>query len=255
MGCGVWGMGCGVWGVGYGVWGLGCGVWAADRIDRAGELGKNGGMLILLFGAVVFAFLCVGAVVFLVCVAVPPTRKYALSAALWCAVWGPCTVGWMVLAGAGLAAKALLLPNQKALSVHSLNLVEIFGWTYLCLGVAVTAVVATGIAWLHQVLVRRSTLALFRLYAAVVCGGIGSVFGWMMGWWIGAVGATGVGLFLWMAAMLWLIAGFGWMGYRFARNLRGDAPTRFTWITKEEYLGIDAAQMVNVEGRTKRFWR
>jgi hypothetical protein len=39
-------------------------------------------------------------------------------------------------------------------------------------GVLITIAVATGGAWLHQVLVRRFTFALFRLYVTVVLPGL-----------------------------------------------------------------------------------
>jgi hypothetical protein len=212
-------------------------------------------MLLLVFGAVIFACLCVGAVVFLACVAAPPTRKYALSAALWCAVWGPCAVGWMVVAGVALVTGAIVSSGRNEAFAGFPKLLEAVGWTYLGLGIAGTAAVATGVAWLHQALVRRSTLALFRLYAAVVCGGIGSVFGWLLGWWMLADWAPRFGLLLWLPAMLVLMVGFGLVAYKHARKLRGAAPTKLTWITGEEYLGIESPQKVGCGSKTKRFWQ
>jgi len=145
---------------------------------------KNYEMLPLLFAIIIFVFLLLGSLVFLACVLVPPTRRYALSAALWCAVWGPCSVGLMVLAGLGLIAEAFITKDGDMQRFHTPKLVAAFGWGYLILGVVTTTAIATGTAWLHQALVRRLTFALFRLYATAVSAGIGSVFGWGLGWWM-----------------------------------------------------------------------
>jgi hypothetical protein len=105
-------------------------------------------------------------------------------------------------------------------------------------GVLVTIAVATGLACIHQAVVSRLTFALFRLYAATVSAGIGSVFGWCFGWWMMAKSITGhVSLLLWGIAMLALLAGFGVAAYKGARGLRGKAPERFTWISPDEFAG------------------
>jgi hypothetical protein len=195
-------------------------------------------MLIFVFGMIVLGFLLLGAVVFVVCALAPPLRRYALSAALWCAVWGPFTVTWMAVAGLGLVAVAFINTSGDFHPLHSPRLVEGFGWTYLVVGVLATAAVATGTAWLHQKIVRRFTFALFRLYATAVSAGIGCVFGLVLGWWIW-MDVPRYGLFLWCLGMPILVAGFGFAAYRNARRLRGEAPTGFTWITAAEYMGID----------------
>jgi hypothetical protein len=41
-------------------------------------------MLPFLLAGIVFVFLLLGSIVFLVCLLIPWTRQYALSAALWC---------------------------------------------------------------------------------------------------------------------------------------------------------------------------
>ena len=141
-------------------------------------------MLLLLFGMIIFAFLFLGAIVFLACVLMPPTQRYAVSAALWCAVWGPCSVGLMMLAGLGLVAQAFITRAGDLERFHAPRLLAAFGWGYLILGILMTALVATGAAWLHQAITRRMAFALFRLYAAAVSAGIGSVFGWVLGGWM-----------------------------------------------------------------------
>jgi hypothetical protein len=210
-----------------------------QAIDPGTVSAKNVEMLPLLFGLTIFAFLLLGAVVFVVCAVVPPIRRYALSAALWCAVCGPCTIGWMTLAGLGLAAAAFITKNGDLQSFHSPRLIEGFGWTYLIVGVIATAAVATGIAWLHQKVVRRFTFALFRLYVTAVSAGIGCVFGLFLGWLLMWREVAYYGL-IWCVGVVILVVGFAFAAYRNARRLRGEAPTRFTWISPEEYMGVDS---------------
>jgi hypothetical protein len=116
------------------------------------------------------------------------------------------------------------------------KLLAAFGWSYVMVGALITTTVATGAAWFHQMLIHRFTFALFRLYATVISAGIGSVLGWSLGWWIVAKGITHPGLW-WVLEMVILIAGFGIAAYKGARGLRGKMPTKFTWISPEEFAG------------------
>jgi hypothetical protein len=196
-------------------------------------------MILILLAVVVYAFLLLGSLVFLVCALVPPMRKYALSAALWCAVWGPCSVALMTLAGLGLVAEAFITKTGDVQSLHSPRLLAAFGWGYLIVGALATTAVATGIAWIHQKLVRRFTFALFQVYAATVCGGIGSVFGCALGLWMMREEFTRHGL-LWSGlGTLFLVVVFAMAAYRNAGRLRGAAPTTFTWISPDEFAGTD----------------
>jgi hypothetical protein len=192
-------------------------------------------MLVLVFFFVAFFFLVLGAVQFLLCVAVPRLRKYALSAALWWAVWGPCTVGLMSLAGLALLFRALTEKDGDVVHIHP-HLVSGIAWGYLILGGIGTAAVATVLAWLHQAIVRRFTFALFRLYATAVTAGIGSVFGWCFSWWmLGEQVSYGWAVSL--CVMLFLVIGFAVLAYKGARALRGSAPTKLTWVTSQEFEG------------------
>lgn len=195
-------------------------------------------MLPFLLAGIVFIFLLLGSIVFLACVLIPPTRQYALSAALWCAMWGPCSVALMVVAGVGLITTAFITKVGGVQSLHAPRLISSFGWAYLIIGVMMTAIAATGAAWLHQVLMKRLTFALFRLYTAAVSGGIGSVFGWCLGWWILVKGLGVYGWLLWGVGMLVLVSGFAVVAYKGARGLRGTAPKNFTWISEEEFAGL-----------------
>jgi hypothetical protein len=181
-------------------------------------------MLPLLFAGIAFLFLLGGSIVFLACLLLPPFRRYALSAALWCAMCGPCSIILMLVAGVGLIATAFIT-NSDGQTFHAPRLLSAFGWSYLAVGVLVTIVVATASALIHQAVVSRFPFALFRLYAAVVSAGIGSIFGWCFGWWMMAKSVNGqVSLLLWGICMLALIAGFGVAAYKGARGLRREAP-------------------------------
>ena len=195
-------------------------------------------MLPLLFAGIIFLFLLIGSIVFLMCLLVPRTRQYALSAALWCAMWGPCSVTLMVLAGVGLITAAFITKTGNLQALHAPRLLSAFGWSYLIVGILITTLVATISAWIHQAVVRRFTFALFRLYAAAVSAGIGSVFGWSLGWWMMYREASGyVWFFVWGICMLALITTFGITAYKGARGLRGEMPKSFTWISSTEYSG------------------
>ena len=216
----------------------------ADRpefteVTRAeARFGYDHRMLLLLLSGIVFLFLLIGSTIFLACLPLLQSRQYALSAALWCAMWGPCTVVLMLIAGVGLIATAFVENTGSMQTFHAPRLVAAFGRGYLLVGILVTALVATVTAWAHQALMRRLTFALFRVYAAVVVGGIGSVFGWSIGWWMMAKSLGGhVPILVWSLCMLTLIASFGAAAYRGARGLRGVPPENFTWISHAEYMG------------------
>jgi hypothetical protein len=195
-------------------------------------------MFPLLLAAIVFAFLVVGAIVFLICALIPATRAFALSAALWCAAWGPCAVASVMLAGLALVADALARNYGAQAHLQAINPVKVLGPAYLTLTIIVSAVAATCLAWLHQAIVRRLTFALFRVYATAVVSGIGSVFGLCIGGWIMTMGEPWqIGWTLWIVTTLGLTTFFGVTAYKAARQLRGQPPTTFTWITPEEFAG------------------
>lgn len=194
-------------------------------------------MLAFLVPVLLMLFFTVGGVVFLVCVALPPLRRYALSAALWCAMWGPCLVALILLAGTALLTDISLTQHNGVSNFHLPHLSRAARWALgACVAVSIAAV-ATGAAWLHQAAIHRLTFALFRLYATVVCAGIGGVFGVWLGWWL--IGEQiRFTAFLAIAGALLLITSFGAGGWRGARSLRGSAPATFTWITEQEFNGV-----------------
>jgi hypothetical protein len=228
----------------------------APELTAPGQEDKVVRMLPLLFAAVVFTFLVAGAAAFVICAAIPPLRRYALSAALWFACCGPTAVALIVLVILAEAADAYLTspghrPSLQGFQIPALPLVP--GWGWLILGASVMAVVATIAAWLHQKIVRRSTLALFQLYATAVSVAIGAVFGLCLEGWMLSAGIRNSWVW-WLISMPVLMAAFGFFAYRSARSLRGKAPTRFTWISVEEYDGTqrDGSQAASSSDPTLR---
>jgi hypothetical protein len=129
----------------------------------------------------------------------------------------------MTLAGLGLVASAFITNVGGMQSFHAPRLLAAFGWGYLALGILITIAVATVVAWLHQVVMRRLMFVLYRLYATAVCAGIGSVFGWALSWWLTWKQIDNYGLVLSCLGMLGLVLGFGVTAYKGARLLQGTA--------------------------------
>jgi hypothetical protein len=194
-------------------------------------------MLPLLLLAVVFFFLVVGAAAFVFCVLMPPLRKYSLSAALWCATWGPCSVAWIMLAGLVMVANDLAMQAAQARRFHLPNLPNNLGVGYAVLGLLGMLLVATPVAWIHQMLVRQMTFALFRIYAGLVSAGVGSIWGWCLYIWLVLNTHLPYRFSIWALGMMGLCAGFGYEGFRWARKLRGDTPTKPGLVSQEEFEG------------------
>lgn len=193
-------------------------------------------MLPLMMVLLVFGFLLAGSVMFLACLLIRGARAFALSVALWFAVFGVCMAGLMLvsllflLGGTAVKEQLGMSPSSPLYGVSN-------SWVFTASIFIVSAVGASAASWIHQKLIHRMTYSLFRVYAAVVCGGIGSVFGLAGGVLLGSRGldfgvAIGGGLI-----MAWLILGFGYFGWRWARVMRGEAPVNLTWITSDEFKG------------------
>lgn len=193
-------------------------------------------MLPLLFAIVAFVFLFAGATAFLLCCALPPLRRFALSTALWWAMWGPCSIALMLAAGVALIASAFFSTEGRPVLLQHPHLLSTFGWSYLVMGALLSTVLASAVAWLHQFLIHRMTFALFRIYATIVAAGIGTVFGWSLAFWMLSRSVP----YLWITSislMALLMAVFGIAAYVGARGLRGRPPAKLTWVTHEEFMG------------------
>jgi hypothetical protein len=189
-------------------------------------------MLLVLFFFVIEFFLLIGVVVFGLCVALPSSRRYALSAALWCACWGPCTIAFFLLAGLSVVARHAINP---ALGGSFQKLPQLPAWPmYFVLALVATIMIASAIAILHQWLIERMTLSLFRLYSMGVLCGIGGTVLLGISFWL-----TGEEFPLrWLVdlgALLLLPVGGGYAGFRWAKQFRGSRPATLQWITPEEF--------------------
>jgi hypothetical protein len=195
-------------------------------------------MLPLLCAAIVFGFLVVGAVAFVFCGIVPPLRRYSLSTALWFAVWGPCSIAWLLFTGLVLVANTLVMqatrPGHVPLAEISSRIWTVYGLA----GVITIGIAATLAAVVHQWLIHRITLRLFRLYAVLVSAGVGSVWGWTLWFGLQIFGLRPlIAIPLGLTAMLVLCLSFGYAGWRWTPRLRGNAPLSFAFITREEFEG------------------
>jgi hypothetical protein len=194
-------------------------------------------MIFLMAALIVFFFLVLGSAAFCVCILIPPGRKYALSTALWFAVWGPCLVLLLFLAILGVVAGGFAFQATQMHWEDASRFISAIGWGATIVGLIVTCLIATAAAWFHQVLIHRSTFLLFRVYATFVSAGIGAVIGLVFFWL-----AMGSGRFphtWWLVALIVpvMILAFGAQAYKHARALRGHAPTGLTWITPDEFAG------------------
>jgi hypothetical protein len=176
-----------------------------------------------------------GAVMFVVSAADRRMRRYALSAALWCACWGPCVVGLMLLAGLAMVAEGLM---AKGFAGGSFSPPPFPEWkVYAILGAIGTAVFATAVAWVHQLAISRMTLALFRVYTTLVVAGIGGTLGVAWAVWLATLNGVP---YRWLAAPVGIVlftAGFGYGGFRWVNQLRGERPERLQWVSQEEFGG------------------
>jgi hypothetical protein len=190
---------------------------------------------------IAFPFLALGCVTFLLCAAIPPLRKFALGSSLWCVACVPCLwIMFILIVLLNLGADAL----HKTLS-WDLNTATHFhqrGMAWL-IGIAVLTIViagATSITAIHGIIVRRFTLALFRLYVAGVSFGIGILTVFFISIIISgrlSSAMTDLSLpLLWMNAFSLIVAPtLAYFCYRNAAQFRGKYPDRFPVVTQEEF--------------------
>jgi hypothetical protein len=195
-------------------------------------------MLPLLILMMLFAFLAMGAFVFVLRATAPPLRKYSLSAALWCATLGPCSVVWTVGAGLALVANGIAMQAAQTRSIHLPELPKGIGPGYIVFGLVGSLFTATVVAWVHQKAIRQMTFALFRIYAGLVAGGIGTVWGWCLGFWLLLNTQLHYRFALWGLAMAALCGGFGYTGFHWARLLRSKSPTIPGLVSQAEFEGL-----------------
>ena len=191
-------------------------------------------MAALLILIMLYAFLLLGAFMFVTSFAARPLRKYALSIALWCAAMGPCVVALMLFAGLALLAEGFS-HDYRGINLHELPIVgQTFWKAYGIVGLLGSAVTCTFISWFHQFVIHRMTFALFRHYTTAVCTGMGSVWAILLAPCLEDIPLP-YRIPIWILGFIFLCLGFGYLGFRSASSLRGNAPEKFTWVTASEF--------------------
>jgi len=186
-------------------------------------------------------FLALGSASFLICAAIPQLRRFALSTSLWCLAFAFCLIAVVIallFVSTGFAALHELFHRHSVIDLSNSGQTSWAGWLFIIFSVAAATTGATAITAVHGIITRRLTLALFRLYLAVVSFGVGLVsFAFVLLVYINllfdpyfVVPVTIVGLSL----MLLL----SYMCFRNASQFRGSYPERFPVVTHEEF-GFD----------------
>ena len=189
-------------------------------------------MLLVAFILIIFFFLIIGATAFVICILIPTARAYALSIALWFATWGPCVVALLTLSGVALVTAALTTTPGTPGSDHVIKLLQTLGSLYAIVGIICTCAISSAAAWLHQKILQRLPFVLFRIYAALITAGIGSVFGWCFSQWITTT-QTAHPFLCSLLVMFLLVAGFGLAAFRYAVVLRNEPPQTFALPTDD----------------------
>jgi len=185
----------------------------------------------------VILFLTIGCVVFMLFSAIPALRRLALGSALWLAAWGLMSPGIILINALGLGMLAQIhvhesVPiNQPAL--HHLKTVAVAN-------AAVFSGIATLITLCHGFLIRRTTLALFRLYLTAVALGVG-----FLGCLLAMLGvdalrpnpnlASLAGSVLLAGTVACLVAS---VCYQHPADFRSTRPTKLQPVSKSEYATI-----------------
>jgi hypothetical protein len=186
---------------------------------------------------IAFPFLAMGCVCFLLCAAIPPLRRFALSSSLWCVACVPCLfaiLATVVLWSLGVDALQRLMKRDfgASLSVHQTSWL---GWLLVIIVFAFTVAGATAITLMHGIIIRRLTLALFRLYVAAVSFGVG-ILTCSFVLFAFAMHLLSLAALL-PAALVSLLAAtaLAYACFRNASGFRGSYPQRLPVVSAEEF--------------------
>lgn len=185
----------------------------------------------------VFPFLTMGCVAFLACSAIPPLRRYALGASLWCVACIPCLIATFIAYGLANLGLTKLLPLLKWNDSYGVSFSKASWtvWLFFTLVLIVVAIASTAIAAIHGVIIRRMTLALFRAYLAAVSFGVGVLICLIISFFFAMdllepTRYIPVGLLTLLCA-----AGLSYFCSSHAAHFRGRHPERFPIVTREEF--------------------
>jgi len=129
----------------------------------------------LMIFVLVFPFLTLGCIAFLACSAIPPLRRYALGASLWCAACIPCLIATFITYGLAILGLTKLRPLLRWNGSHMVGFFKPswIGWLFFTIMLIAVAIASAAIAAIHGIIIRRMTFALFRIYLAAVSFGVG----------------------------------------------------------------------------------
>jgi hypothetical protein len=189
---------------------------------------------------VAFPFVAIGCICFLLCAVIRPLRRFALSSSLWCVACVPCLLAILaavILWSLGVdALRRLVKPDFG--TTFGFHQTSWLGWILAITTVGITIAGATAITFIHGIIIRRLTLALFRIYIAVVSFGGGIL---TCSFVIFAFAMHLLSLAAFLPAALASLAAASALAYACFRNasgFRGSYPQRFSVVTPEEFRNI-----------------
>jgi hypothetical protein len=176
-------------------------------------------------------FLAVACIAFFVCVAVPPLRRFALGTAFWLAA-----VAVLLPAAFFVNVAAVGLLTEKHLHAHiPLNAYAVKHVESIALINAIGILLVASIACVaHGFIVRRVTLALFRLYVAIVTVAVAVTLAWVSYLIVSVVtGSNMLGALVAIASLT--LAATSIVTWRDARQFRAARPQWLQPISVERY--------------------
>ena len=186
---------------------------------------------------IVFPFLAIGCVTFLICSVIPPLRRFTLSASLWCVACIPCLMASLIMCGLssiGLHKILALLQwnNGSDITFHQTSW---SGWLFFFIVLIAVIAGATIITLLHGIIIRRLTLALFRIYVGAVSFGVGVSIYLLLSLTF-AMRLLEPARYLPAALLGFLFAvSLAYVCFKNASLFRGPHPTRLPIVTLEEF--------------------
>jgi len=186
----------------------------------------------------VLPFFFAGIIAFLVCVAARPLRRFALSSALWFVALLPGLFIGLIIGGLWRAA----MEHMNAAHMHwEQDLVRLSqtksATVMFDIAIAMAMIaLASIIAMLHQSVIHRLTLALFKLYVASVGFGIGLLLALLLaiGLAVASINVPHPGPFFLTLTIL-LSSTTAFLCFRNASSLRGKLPRNFPIVTEKEF--------------------
>jgi hypothetical protein len=186
---------------------------------------------------VAFPFLAFGCASFLLCAAIPPLRRFALSSSLWCVACVPCLLtilAAIIVCSAGAEAfhRFFKLDFDASVSFHQTSWL---GWGIAIISFVLTVAGATFITIVHGIITRRFTLALFRLYVAGVSFGVGILTCSFVLFAFATHLLSFIAFGLVAFASLLAASALAYACFTKAPDFRGSYPQRFPVVTPEEF--------------------